>query len=303
MEMKATNEKIGTITTRLACLAACLLVILVPLSNIGRASAHTDGDNTSNPAAVRLPIHSLDVTHGAVGHDPPESQVLTEKPTKTILAAGRHAGSLSFQGLSPPETQRYRLMPGPAMGESTLSGLPSVSMQVAPAQDATLSSLAVTADGTAVAVTPAFSSEITNYTARVNAATINLEATATRPGARIVSIALGGVSALLNPDDNLLSAAATLTEGATTHFSLTVRAADGVTTENYVIAFSRPGDPAVPDITIEASRAEYVAGLGNLEFTLTRGGDAAESLDVTVDLAQSREWLNNNLPYRDLLRR
>ena len=188
MEMKATNEKIGTITTRLACLAACLLVILVPLSNIGRASAHTDGDNTSNPAAVRLPIHSLDVTHGAVGHDPSKSQVLTEKPTKTNLAAGRHAGSLSFQRLSPPETQRYRLMPGAAMGESTLSGLPSVSMQVAPAQDATLSSLAVTADGTAVAVTPAFSSEITNYTARVNAATINLEATATRPGARIVSI-------------------------------------------------------------------------------------------------------------------
>ena len=155
-----------------------------------------------------------------------------------------------------------------------------------------------------MAVTPALSSEITNnYTARVNAATINLEATATRPGARIVSIALGGVSALLNPDDNLLSAAFNLTEGATTHFSLTVRAADGVTTENYVIAFSRPGDPAVPDITIEASRAEYVAGLGNLEFALTRGGDAAESLDVTVDLAQSREWLNNNLPYRDLLRR
>ena len=107
-----------------------------------------------------------------------------------------------------------------------------------------------------MAVTPALSSEITNnYTARVNAATINLEATATRPGARIVSIALGGVSALLNPDDNLLSAAFNLTEGATTHFSLTVRAADGVTTENYVIAFSRPGDPAVPDITIEASRA------------------------------------------------
>ena len=212
MEMKATNEKIGTITTRLACLAACLLVILVPLSNIGRASAHTDGDNTSNPAAVRLPIHSLDVTHGAVGHDPPESQVLTEKPTKTNLAAGRHAGSLSFQGLSPPETQRYRLMPGAAMGESTLSGLPSVSMQVAPAQDATLSSLAVTADGTAVAVTPAFSSEITNYTARVNAATINLEATATRPGARIVSIAIGSASAPPNPDDNLLSAAFNLTE-------------------------------------------------------------------------------------------
>ena len=53
----------------------------------------------------------------------------------------------------------------------------------------------------------------------------------------------------------------------------------------------RHGD--TPVITIEANRDEYVAGLGRLVFTLTRGGDAASGLDVTVEIEQDEAWLTD----------
>ena len=49
-----------------------------------------------------------------------------------------------------------------------------------------------------------------------------------------------------------------------------------------------------PAITIAASRSEFVAGLGQLDFTLTRGGDATNSLDITVEFVQTQSWLPFN---------
>ena len=46
-----------------------------------------------------------------------------------------------------------------------------------------------------------------------------------------------------------------------------------------------------PTISI-ASGDTYVAGLGTLTFTLTRGGDVTDSLDVSVEIEQDQTWLS-----------
>ena len=157
-------------------------------------------------------------------------------------------------------------------------------LQVASEQDATLSSLTLTADGAAVGLMPAFDPETTRYTAKVRAASVVLEATPNESAARIATTVAGDATATLTVD-------IPLAEGTITDFSLTVRAGDGVTTRTYTVRISRPSADTVPDITIEANRSEYVAGLGNLVFTLARDGDTASSLDVTVNLVQDQLWL------------
>ena len=46
-----------------------------------------------------------------------------------------------------------------------------------------------------------------------------------------------------------------------------------------------------PVISVEAD-STYVAGLADLEFTLTRGGDLTDSLSVTVNMTQDQTWLS-----------
>ncbi len=49
----------------------------------------------------------------------------------------------------------------------------------------------------------------------------------------------------------------------------------------------------LPEITINANRSDYAAGLGSLVFTLTRTGDASSALDVTVGITQEQTWLSS----------
>ena len=48
---------------------------------------------------------------------------------------------------------------------------------------------------------------------------------------------------------------------------------------------------AEPAITLTATPFVYVSGVGTLIFNLSREGDTADSLDVTVNLTQEHGWL------------
>ena len=48
----------------------------------------------------------------------------------------------------------------------------------------------------------------------------------------------------------------------------------------------------LPQITLEADPAAYVAGVGALVFTVTRAGDAAAELDLTINITQEQDWLD-----------
>ena len=163
--------------------------------------------------------------------------------------------------------------------------------QMAPEQNAALGELAVTADGQAVTLTPAFDGDITFYTATIDAASVSVSASAAGTGAGIDRTSVGDETMDVDPPGSPVTTEADLAEGAITIVSLRVRAADGVTTKTYHLFLSRPADPSVPDITIEARTAEYVAGMGGLFFTLTREGPTTDSLDVTVNFTQDQPWL------------
>ena len=139
--------------------------------------------------------------------------------------------------------------------------------------------------------TPAFDPEATRYVATVSGERANVRANSPRSQAVIDQITVDGETTVLASPDNLLNTSVDTPEGAITRFSLRVVAEDGTTTKNYYIDFPRPAADTVPDITIEADPSEYVAGLGALDFTLTREGDTTDSLDVTVSISQDRPWL------------
>ena len=165
--------------------------------------------------------------------------------------------------------------------------------QMAPEENAALGELAATADGQAVTLTPAFDGDITFYTATVDAASVSVSASAAATGAGIDRTSAGDVTLELHPPGSPVTTGADLAEGTITTVSLRVRAADGVTTKTYHLFLSRPADPSVPDVTIEAATAEYFAGMGALLFTLTREGPTTDSLNVTVNFTQEQPWLSD----------
>ncbi|MDE2844544.1 MAG: cadherin-like beta sandwich domain-containing protein, partial [Chloroflexota bacterium] len=160
-------------------------------------------------------------------------------------------------------------------------------------EDASLSEINITENGEPVTLDPQFDPATTLYTATVDAETVSLSASAAATGAGITQINIGDeVTGFITPASTV-SMDADLAEGAATVILLRVLAADQVTTETYYVILSRPADSSVPDIIIEADPAEYVAGIGPLTFTLTRGGDTTDSLGVIVNLTQTEEWLSN----------
>ncbi len=165
--------------------------------------------------------------------------------------------------------------------------------QVAPAQDASLSNIDLTVDGESVTLVPTFDPDTTHYTATVNSERVFFSASVTQPAAGIDQTSVGDETTSLNPPGATVTDFADLTEGAIIAASLRVLASDGVTTRTYHVFLSRPADASVPDITISANTTEYTAGLGPLTYTLTREGDTADSLDVTVNITQERAWLSD----------
>ena len=174
-----------------------------------------------------------------------------------------------------------------------LEGFGRVSaQQVPPEADARLSDLSLIAAGAVVTPTPAFDPDITRYAATITSETVNVRAVSPYSDAVIDQITVAGETTVLDSPSNLLDTNVDVVEGAITPFSLRVVAEDGITTKTYYIDFSRPAADTVPDITIAADPSQYVAGLGVLEFTLTREGSVSD-LDVTVRISQDQPWLSS----------
>ena len=159
--------------------------------------------------------------------------------------------------------------------------------------DATLGSLSIVADDKAVELYPDFDPEVSLYTATIDAEQVTVEATATKDTASIISFTAGDKIEVPESDDDKLTSQAQIQAGAITDISLTVKAEDGATTKTYYVLAARFSRQEMPEITIEANRSEYVAGVGPLTFTLSRTGDTSSALDVTVDLIQDQTWLSS----------
>ncbi len=183
--------------------------------------------------------------------------------------------------------------PTPKIGPDPLRQNDGTAEQVAPEQDASLSDLDVTVNGASITLDPTFDPDTTHYTATDNSERVFFTGSVTQPGAGIDQTTVGDETLNWNPPGTILATSADLTEGAIVAASLRVLASDGVTTKTYHLFLSRPADPAVPDISMAANNAEYTAGLGQVSFTLTREGDTADSLDVTVNFTQERPWLSD----------
>ena len=159
-------------------------------------------------------------------------------------------------------------------------------------ENANLSDIRVTANGALVSLVPQFDPDTTHYAATTDAESASVMALAAGAGAGIDLTSVGDTVNDLDPPGVVVTTEATLTEGAITTVSIRVRAADGVTTKTYYLLLSRPADPAVPDITIQATPSSYVAGLGDLAFTITRSGNTTDDLDLTVNLTKDQPWVS-----------
>ncbi len=98
----------------------------------------------------------------------------------------------------------------------------------------------------------------------------------------------------LQPPDPVdkLATQVPITAGPIVDPLMTVTSEDVVSAKANSVPPPKMNRQMTPEITIEASRNPYVAGLGDLTFTLTRTGDTASALDVTVGLVQDQAWLS-----------
>ena len=178
----------------------------------------------------------------------------------------------------------------PQHGSGPLGHRESVGRQDPPTEGPTLLSLSIT--GGTVIMNQAFRPELTRYTAQVGASDVRVIAGA-GANSNIKSYTVDSVATLGSSNTVSATIRATVPEGAISYVTVTVESNDASATRTYRVILVRPADPSVPDITIAANTAEYTAGLGSLFFTLTREGDTADSLDVTVNITQERAWLSD----------
>ena len=152
--------------------------------------------------------------------------------------------------------------------------------------DATLSALTVTGGGSDLVT---FVSGTTDYTAMVtnDVETLTFAPTKNDEGASV---------AYLDSDGNPIADADTaaghqvpLSVGAN---AITVRVtAENGTTQDYTVTVTRA--EALPTVTIAADHEAFTAVLDQVTFTLTRTGDTAEGLDVSVALTQDKDLIGS----------
>ena len=154
--------------------------------------------------------------------------------------------------------------------------------------DATLSGLAVSGGGTDLLT---FAPGATTYTAMVanDVETLTFTATKGDDGASV---------AYLDSDGNAIDDADTMEDGhqvpldvGANVITVRVTAEDGTTTETYTVTVTRA---AATTVTIAADHASFTAVLDQVTFTLTRTGDPADELDVSVALTQDKDLIGSD---------
>ena len=148
--------------------------------------------------------------------------------------------------------------------------------------DATLSALALedASDDSAIAISPVFASGTTSYTASVDngVGEITIEPTVNEGNATVEYLDSAD-TAITDADGAKAGRQVSLAEGENT-IKVKVTAQDTTTTETYTVVVTR--EDVTPAITIEADREKATGLVDWVEYTLTRGGDPAQALTVTV---------------------
>ena len=211
----------------------------------------------------------------------------TKTSGATVTLSGADTDSASFTAPSSDGDLVFTLTVT-GKGGSTYTDTDTATVRVGAAStDATLSGLAVSGGGTDLLT---FGSDTTTYTAMVanDVETLTFSATKSDDGASV---------AYLDSDGNTLDDADTaaghqvpLDVGANV-ITVRVTAEDGTTTETYTVTVTR-GEPP-PTVTIAADHASFTAVLDQVTFTLTRTGDTAEGLDVSVALTQDKDLIGS----------
>ena len=158
---------------------------------------------------------------------------------------------------------------------------------------ATLSDLELDdGDGTAVALSPEFSSATTSYTASVANSVSRITLTETPSDANAwVDYLDGDGTALTDLDTGKNGHQADLDPGDNV-IQMKVTAEDGVATRTYEVTVTSEAAQPVP-VSIVANHDRIGAGIEGLVFTLTRDGATTDALEATVTIVQDKEWLDS----------
>ena len=153
--------------------------------------------------------------------------------------------------------------------------------------DATLSDLAVEDNaGTAITLTPTFTSGTTDYTAFVVNSVDEVTVIPTvNEGHATYEILDGSGTPLEDADPNEGDFQVALSEGPNT-FKVEVTAQDEAYTQTYTVVVTRTSP-----VTISADRTSAIYGEDGVDFTLTRLGAVDDYLTVSVNLTQTDAYL------------
>ena len=157
--------------------------------------------------------------------------------------------------------------------------------------DATLSNLSLS-DGT---LTPAFASGTTSYTASVGNAVSQITVTPTKSDTDASVEYLDGSDATITDADGMTTGQQVdLDVGANT-IKVKVTAGNAMTTETYTVTVTRATPPGPPTVSIAAD-TEWVREGEAAAFTLSRTGEAAAALMVSVSVEQEGDFIDGAKP-------
>ena len=216
----------------------------------------------------------------------------TETGGATVTLSGADTDSPSFTAPSSDAELVFTLtVTGKGVdAEATYTDTDTATVRVGDAStDATLSGLAVSGGGADLLT---FASDTTTYTVMVTNEVETLTFTPTK------NDALAGV-AYLDSDGNTLDDADTAEDGfqvplevGANAITVRVTAENGATVQDYTVTVTRA--EALPAVTIAADHTSFTAVLDQVTFTLTRTGDTAEGLDVSVALTQDKDLIGSD---------
>ena len=158
---------------------------------------------------------------------------------------------------------------------------------------ATLSSPSLTSTGGPIPLYPGFDPGARPYTNQAGAESVLTGAKTTKDSVHTGSYTSGEETEAPDRESDRLHSNLRVPEWETTGSLQSVKAGDADTLEAYRGFNSRlTMQQELPQITLEADPAAYVAGVGALVFTVTRTGDAAAELDLTINVTQEQDWLD-----------
>ena len=158
--------------------------------------------------------------------------------------------------------------------------------------NATLSSPTLPATDGPIPLYPGFGPDTGSHNNVAGAGSVLTEAETAKVSARTGSYTMGAKTEAPDTEGDKTATDLRALQGAINDSLQGVKAGDGETLEAYRGFNSRlTMQQELPQITLAADPAAYVAGVGALVFTVTRTGDTTAELDLTINITQEQDWL------------